>query len=73
MRGEGAFGLGRGGNCEIWLDNRSVSNKRLNGFAKKLNVDCEKKRVIKEDFFLMGPPFSKIREMGVVAAMGGLI
>lgn len=51
MRGKGAFGLGSGGSCEIWLDIRSISNKGLKGFADKLNLDCEKKRVIKEDFF----------------------
>lgn len=39
---QGAFALGSGGSCEIWLDIRYVSNSGLKGFANKLNLEYER-------------------------------
>lgn len=51
MRGPGAFGLSSSGSCKSWLDIGYISSKELKGFADKLNVEFETKRVIKEDVF----------------------
>lgn len=54
------------------MDIGYISSKELNRFDDKLNVECETKRVIKEDFFRMESLFTKVRAMGVLVAMGGI-
>lgn len=51
MRGKGIFGLGSGRSCEVWWVVGYIFNKELIGCVDELNVECERKRVIKKIFF----------------------